>query len=850
MDKKVLVTEWLKIDYSYMAKRLGFINIDIKPSHELILNTIRLIDSETTMENDVDTNCIITLLALMWEHVDKKEYSLRNFILKIMTRIGYPTSAIIADEGYEAATGSFSATSSIIDQCTLTLQQSRYDVSVGGRNFLLTEFQKRLWDALDRDPIVGISAPTSAGKSFVILLRSVQKMLCEPLDVIYIVPTLSLLNQVTEDYNRMLKQVGVQDFLITNNLAIGESKAEHTIYVWTQEKAIAALSSEEFEGLPHSTVLVVDEIQNIERVVEDNDVRAKVLFDTLQELRHAENVKQIVIAGPRISGIADLGSSLFGNETTEIITKSSPVLSLTYSIHSMRGKYYFKQYCALIDEPFQLEIEDTSAIAGYGTSSLSPEFLNYLCTISKRFGDDQNIIFAPTTTAARSIAVALSKCDGESSNCELDDLVSYYKATVHPDYTLCSTLQNRVAYHHGKLPVHVRRTIETAIRKKLVTNIACTTTLMQGVNLPAQNVIIRNPHLYTRNRQDGAELTSYEMANLRGRAGRLLKDFVGRTLVLDESEFEETDGYDQQALFDDIEKDVYSGYGDCFENNRDAIVSTIGTDRFVDQSMGNYGHLVTYIRQSVLRHGGGAKQRMAEVGISLTKEQIAAIILKLNTLTVPRQICLHNRYWDPFVLNDIYLNYKGKVPSHPAERGAQNRLSDMLKFLRDNESTKDMYERYIPVQYRAGSNRGLLCKTCINWSNETSLAEILADDYYSGEEAADRIENTIKLLQDTVSYSVPLLIKPVIEIKNEKSTMVACLQAGAHQRHIRKMIEIGVPRELAIKLGPLLQIDEAAEEMSAYDYELLIRGKLQNVVPSLTYWEQTQLYFLWDNVDR
>lgn len=850
MDKKVLVQEWLKIDYSYMAKRLGFINIDIKPSHELILNTIRLIDHETTMVDDVDTNCIITLLALMWEHVDKNEYTLRDFVLKIMTRIGYPTSAIIADEGYETATGSFSATGSIIDQCTLTLQQSRYEVSVGDKKFLLTEFQKRLWDALESNPIVGISAPTSAGKSFVILLRTVQKMLCEPLDVVYIVPTLSLLNQVTEDYNSMLKQVGMQNYLITNNLAIGESKAEHTIYVWTQEKAIAALSAEEFEGLPHSTVLVVDEIQNIERVAEDSDVRAKVLFDTLQELRYAENVKQIAIAGPRINDIADLGSSLFGNETTEIMTKSSPVLSLTYSIRCVEDKYYFKQYCGLIDEPFQLEIEDTSSIAGYGASSVSQEFLDYLCTISRKLGDEQNIIFAPTTAVARNIAVALSNNDNESINCELNDLVSYYKETVHPDYTLCNTLQKGVAYHHGKLPVHVRRTIETAIRRKLVTNIACTTTLMQGVNLPAQNVIIRNPHLYTRYRQDAAELTSYEMANLRGRAGRLLKDFVGRTLVLDESEFEETDGYDQQTLFDDIEKDVCSGYGDCFETNRDAIVSTVGTDKFVDQSMGNYGHLVTYIRQSVLRHGGGAKQRMAEVGISLTKEQIAAIILKLNTLTVPKHICLHNRYWDPFVLNDIYLNYKGNVPSHPAERGAQNRLSDMLKFLRDNESTKEMYERYVPAQYRVGKNRGLLCKTCIKWSSEKPLAEILSDDYYSGEEAADRIENTIKLLQDTVSYSVPLLIKPVIEIKNEKSTMVACLQAGAYKRHVRKMIEIGVPRELAIKLGPQLTFDETTEEMSAYEYELLIREKIQAVVPSLTYWEQTQLGFLWDNGDQ
>lgn len=844
MKKKACVQEWLKIEYFYMANRLGLINANIQPTHELILDTIRLIDRETTTAHSVDINCIITLLALMWEHVDKERYTLRDFVLKITTRIGYPTSAIIADYGYDASTGTFSTTNSLIEQCTLTLQQSRYEVCVGEKKFLLTEFQKRLWDALESDPVVGISAPTSAGKSFVILLKTIKKMLHGSTDIVYIVPTLSLLNQVTEDYNNMLKQVGVTDYLITNNLGIGESKAEHTIYVWTQEKAIVALSSEEFGGLPHDTILIVDEIQNVERVVEDADVRAKVLFDTLQEFRHTENIRQIFIAGPRINDIADLGQMLFGRDTTEITTQSSPVLSLTYSIKNIEGKYYFKQYCGLVNEPYMCEVEDASSIAGYGSSSLSEEYLEYLLKISQKLADDQNIIFAPTTVAARNIAIALSRNNDAIKNCEVEGLVSYFKETVHPQYTLCDTLRSGVAYHHGKLPVHVRRTMEVAIRKKLITNIACTTTLMQGVNLPAQNVIIRNPHLYTRYRQDGVELTSYEMANLRGRAGRLLKDFIGRTIVLDEGEFEETDGYDQQTLFDDIGKDVCPGYGDCFESNRDAILNTIESDKCVDQSMGNYGHLVTYIRQSVLRHGSGAKQRMAEVGVSLTKEQIAAIILKLNTLKVSKRICMHNRYWDPFVLNDIYLKFNGKVPNHPSERGAQNKLSEMLKFLRDTESTKEMYERCIPTQYRVGKNRGLLCSICIKWSSEKTLHEILSEDYYNGNDAADRIENTIQLLQDTISYNVPLLIKPLVEIKNENSSLISCLQVGAYQVHVRKMIEIGVPRELAIKLGGEIVIDEPTAGMGAYEYELLIRNKIQAVIPKLSYWEQMQLRFL------
>lgn len=74
--------------------------------------------------------------------------------------------------------------------------------------------------------------------------------------------------------------------------------------------------------------------------------------------------------------------------------------------------------------------------------------------------------------------------------------------------------------------------------------------------------------------------------------------------------------------------------------------------------------------------------------------------------------------------------------------------------------------------------------------------------------------------------------------------MVTCLQAGAYKRSTRKMIEIGVPRELAINLNSLLFPTEISDDISAYDFELLVRGKIQEALPTLPYWEQVQLEFL------
>lgn len=344
--------------------------------------------------------------------------------------------------------------------------------------------------------------------------------------------------------------------------------------------------------------------------------------------------------------------------------------------------------------------------------------------------------------------------------------------------------------------------------------------------------------------ENAAELTNYEMANLRGRAGRLMKDFVGRTIVLDEGEFEDADGYEQQTLFEDVYKEVSAGYGEKFQEYKAQIIDAVNSDRYVGAEMSGYGYLVTYIRQAVLRYGESAEKRMAETGVTLTPSQVAAIKYKLESLTIPKEFCLHNRYWDPVILDDIYRKFDGAVPSSPAERGAQNRLSDILKFLRDTESTAAMFNRYVPEGYRKGANRKILCGKSIKWASEIPLSEFLKGEYYLEGDIQTKIEDEIQMIQKTVSFDIPLLIKPVIEMKNPSSMIVSSLQAGAYKRATRKMIDIGIPRELAIRLNSMIENNPDSEKMDNYDYEQWIRTCVLKWRPTLPYWESVQLEFL------
>ena len=140
---------------------------------------------------------------------------------------------------------------------TITLEQSYNEIIINDKKFLLTEFQKKIWENMDKEKVIGISAPTSAGKSFVILIKTIYKMLNNNLDIIYIVPTLSLLNQVTEDYNKMLKLLNISNYKIKNNFEYDIDSNVNIVYILTQEKALAAFSNEK-KAFNKKMILIVE----------------------------------------------------------------------------------------------------------------------------------------------------------------------------------------------------------------------------------------------------------------------------------------------------------------------------------------------------------------------------------------------------------------------------------------------------------------------------------------------------------------------------------------------------------------------------------------------------------------
>jgi len=838
--KDKILRSWLRIELYKTAFKMGLINTTCDIEEKIIIDAVRCLDYESLISKEPSINYIITLIGLMWENIDRTKYDIRKIIIKFLSRIGYPTSAIICDENFNHGKGKFTVLDSWIDEVTSTVYQMGNEVTIASKIYLLTAFQKQIWDSMECNKILGISAPTSAGKSYVILIKICERLLYENIDVVYIVPTLSLQLQVMNDFNKELKNLNADNYQIYNTFEEKPCFEKNNIYVVTQEKAISAFSDLDIE-FSKKIILVVDEIQNIERIEDATSERARILFDILIEFRYEEKVDLIVISGPYIENICKVGEKIFGKITREHITDVSPVVNLTYSIVKKGNKGYFlKQYCALLNSPEEIEIENKELIEGYGQKQYSDKYMSYLKELVSHTGvEEQNIIFAPTSNTARKIALSI---DGRKDPA-VNELIEYYSNTVRENYSLCETLKKGVAYHHGKLPHHVRRTLECAISEKLISTVVCTTTLLQGINLPAQNIFIRNPHLYIKKSEGVAELTNYELANLRGRVGRLLKDYIGRTFVLDENEFLTVDGYSDGELIQIASKELPTSYAHCFEQYRQVIEDVLQTNIAVDSTMRKYGHIVSYIRQSVLRYGRSSQDKMHNVGIELTRDQVAAILYKLERISVPKKICYQNRYWDPMVLDSIFKTFDDRVPNNPLEHGAKNMLDQILRYLRESDATSDMYYKYIPQRFARGKARSLMVELGIKWAKGICLHDILDSEWYDGEEGVEHIDDTIELLQQTVSYKLPLLLKPIYDMKKPDSVFLKCFQSGAFYKIPRHMIEMGIPRETALWLYKDIFEEVNIQSQIGMEVECFIREKIKMKYKTLPYWIRVQLDF-------
>ena len=108
---------------------------------------------------------------------------------------------------------------------------------------------------------------------------------------------------------------------------------------------------------------------------------------------------------------------------------------------------------------------------------------------------------------------------------ELQQLAEDIRNEVHNYYYLADIITKGVAYHMGYLPATIRVRIELLYKKGSIKTLFCTSTLLEGVNLPADNLFITS-------HKNGGDMGPVDFRNLMGRVGRIEFNLYGNVFLV------------------------------------------------------------------------------------------------------------------------------------------------------------------------------------------------------------------------------------------------------------------------------------------------------------------------------
>lgn len=376
-----------------------------------------------------------------------------------------------------------------------------------------TNYQVDLWKGLEDGADMVTVAPTSAGKSYIIIQHIVQTMLDDDATTYaaFIVPSRALIYEVSQKIQSILSGIQGADIEVAT---IGQKERNYdrkTIFVLTQERLLALLH---FQPLMRFSYAVVDEAQNIA-----SGGRGVLLHIALSRLIERGQL-QLIFSTPS-KNYRNAFNSLLENTFDVAETDHSPVAK---NVIFVRCK---GQNLLLSTEKPAVEIAIRKGFKG----------IEYDDIVRRLGAKSLNIVYTNTKSQCEHLVKKLASRIADEKPA-LADASSYIADTVHADYSLVESIKKGIAFHYGPLPRNIRIMIENHVGERLIDYIVCTSTLAEGVNLPAKNLFIRDPKLVYGRAVPAKAMSHIQYRNIVGRAGRLMTHFSGNVFLVNYDQWE------------------------------------------------------------------------------------------------------------------------------------------------------------------------------------------------------------------------------------------------------------------------------------------------------------------------
>lgn len=405
----------------------------------------------------------------------------------------------------------------------LDVIRRRLELSIplaNGDRIAVNPFQRTFWSHAERQRWLSVSAPTSAGKSYIVKRWFEERaQLTETFTGVYVVPTRALIDEVSRDLREHFgADVGV--YVIPWDQEIGSHGKE--VHVLTQER-LHLLQERDSTFAPD--LLFVDEAQKL-----GDDARGVLLQRVLDESVRRRPETQVVFASPSSSnpGLLLQGAPRGAPADaviSEAITVSQNLLWVNPSTGDSR-----RWNVDLVVEGRDRRVGHVE-LAGRPTSAGKRLPLVAVAVGGEATG---NLVYVNGAADAEKTAMQIS--DVLASRVDLADdveiaaLQDLVARTVHREYRLGPVLRRGVGFHYGNMPLVIRTEIERLFREEKLRYLVCTSTLLEGVNLPCRNLFARGPK-----RGGNRPMTPADFWNLAGRAGRWGTEFAGNIVCVDTS---------------------------------------------------------------------------------------------------------------------------------------------------------------------------------------------------------------------------------------------------------------------------------------------------------------------------
>lgn len=395
--------------------------------------------------------------------------------------------------------------------------------------------QKNAYDHLT-DDCFSYFAPTSMGKSFIMrmfikdeIMHGAQK------NYALIVPTKALINEVrvkviddlggeknTEKVN-YLKLHNYSVVTAASDIAL-EDENRNFILVMTPKRLLYLLIAKPHFDLDY---LFIDEAHKLS----GKNSRAPFYYKVVDKLVHRQKKPHFIFASPNIPNpqvyLRLMLNAEEGDEDALAITYS-PVVQIKFLVDLKKGRIEVYNDHASQDQCRILLANVRGSGIEVNDFLLAIETQNRKLSKEKR---KQSIVYYNGRDKAIRAAYSYYervKPNGPRNDPLLEALSKDIQEEVHQWYYLAEMVRYGIAYHIGYLPASIRARIEELFKSGNITVMFCTSTLLEDVNLPADNLFIMENKIFL------SEMNTIDFRNLIGRVGRISFNLYGNVCFVAE----------------------------------------------------------------------------------------------------------------------------------------------------------------------------------------------------------------------------------------------------------------------------------------------------------------------------